>query len=80
MNIPFEVLKLFLLAVVLFLAFAWCRTILPQVPRDIRRLQHGAGGTERRTIVVGWLITALTLVLVAALVGPGLARFVGYLR
>jgi Na+/H+ antiporter NhaD/arsenite permease-like protein len=72
--------KLFAIGVVLFLAFAWCRTILPQVPRDIRLLRHGPEGADRRTIVLGWLITALTLVLVAILVDPGLVRFVSYLK
>jgi Na+/H+ antiporter NhaD/arsenite permease-like protein len=68
--------RLFSVGVFLFFAFAWCRTILPQLPDDIRRLRHGAKGTESRTIVLGWLITVLTLVLIVALIGPRLATFV----
>jgi Na+/H+ antiporter NhaD/arsenite permease-like protein len=79
-NIPFELIKLLAIGVVLFLAFAWCRTILAQLPEDIRRLRHSTMGSDGRAIVLGWLITALVLALVAVLVGPRLARFVSYLR
>ncbi len=80
MNIPLEVIKLLALGVALFLAFAWCRTILPRVPGDIHRLRYGAEGAEGRTILLGWLITVLVLVLVAALIGPRLASFVSHFR